>query len=409
MTRCVVQAVVATVVLALADLPCIGGEPSAKDQLAAIETAQAAVRERYAEALKAAGDDRRAIEAAADRFRAELQVNVEAALALAARRPEDPAAFDALRFVVRINRAGPGDGTARALRMLLERGDARRPNQGTYLGVAALTLFQYPDAEKLLRSVLADNPNRDDRAEACLWLAKHVDSVASHVRRFRADPSAMKGYDRYTAAAPIEKIVAERDPESLEKEYEELLERVVSEFGDVRNEYGPKRTLGREAAGMLFAVRRLLVGQVAPEIQGRDHLGRPLRLSEHRGKVVVVTFSGNWCGPCVAMYPQERALVERCKGRPFALLSVNTDKDAATLQSAIDAGEIAWPCWWDGGTDGPITTEWGVVAFPSIFVLDRLGVIRFKNLRDEALDRAVADLLDESDRAASANASAGRP
>ena len=124
---------------------------------------------------------------------------------------------------------------------------------------------------------------------------------------------------------------------------------------------------------------------------GKDHLGNPLTLGEFRGKVVVLTFSGNWCGPCVGMYPQERALAARHAGKPFALVSVNTDDKVETLRTSIAAGEITWRCWWDGGTTGPITTRWGVQSFPSIFVLDPAGVIRFKDVRGDDLERAVTD------------------
>ena len=57
------------------------------------------------------------------------------------------------------------------------------------------------------------------------------------------------------------------------------------------------------------------MGKVAPEIAGKDHEGNSFALSDSRGKVVVLTFSGNWCGPCVAMYPQERALVAKLEGQ----------------------------------------------------------------------------------------------
>ncbi len=65
--------------------------------------------------------------------------------------------------------------------------------------------------------------------------------------------------------------------------------------------------------------------RMAPEVVGRDHEGKLFALAEYRGKVVVLTFSGNWCGPCVGMYPQERELVARHASKPFALVSVHTD------------------------------------------------------------------------------------
>ncbi len=96
------------------------------------------------------------------------------------------------------------------------------------------------------------------------------------------------------------------------------------------------------------------------------------------------------------MYPQERELAARHARQPFALVSVNTDPSVDSLRQSIARGEITWRCWWDGGMTGPITTRWGILSFPSIFVLDRAGVIRFKDVRGDELDRAVTSLLDEA-------------
>ena len=81
------------------------------------------------------------------------------------------------------------------------------------------------------------------------------------------------------------------------------------------------------------------------------------------------------------MYPQERELVARLKDKPFAMVSVSTDATVETLQKSIASGEITWRCWYDGGITGPITTRWGVRSFPTIFVLDKAGVIRFKDVQ----------------------------
>jgi thiol-disulfide isomerase/thioredoxin len=109
----------------------------------------------------------------------------------------------------------------------------------------------------------------------------------------------------------------------------------------------------------------------------------------------VLTFSASWCGPCVGMYPHERELVKKLAGKPFALVSVIADEDVSTLKKSIASGEITWRCWWDGGMDGPITTRWGVAAIPEVFVLDRSGVIRKRNVRGDDLERAVMALLEE--------------
>ena len=372
-------------------------EETPKAKLAAIEAAQAAAQDRRGEEYQQAGQSDALREEVIARYMKKLEKNVEEAIELARDNPGDATAFEALKFAIRTNRGGPGDGSARALRMILERDDDRRPSQGNYLGYVALTMFQYPEAETLLRRVLERNPSRDDRAAACYWLARYLSHQAQMVRRLRRKPEEKKLYERYSAAEPIGKFLEEKNPDTLDKAAEILFARSMTEFGDVRLP-GDTQTIAEFVSGELFAMRNLGIGKAAPEIEGRDHEGKSFKLSEMRGKVTVLTFSGNWCGACVGMYPQERSLLARYKDRPYAMVSVSTDQEIGTLKKAIASGEITWRCWWDGGKAGPITTKWGITGFPSIFVLDRQGVIRFKDVRGDDLDRAVAELLDETEK-----------
>lgn len=96
------------------------------------------------------------------------------------------------------------------------------------------------------------------------------------------------------------------------------------------------------------------------------------------------------------MYPHERSLVQRLKDKPFVLLGINSDRDREEVKRIMKQENITWRSWWDGGsTSGPIATQWNVQAWPTIYVLDAKGVIRYKNVRGEALDRAVDQLLAE--------------
>ena len=95
------------------------------------------------------------------------------------------------------------------------------------------------------------------------------------------------------------------------------------------------------------------------------------------------------------MYPHERSLVKRLKDEPFALIGVNSDPKE-TLQQVIKEKDISWRSFWDGGaTSGPIATRWNVTGWPTIYVLDHKGVIRYKNVRGEAMEEAVDTLLAE--------------
>lgn len=94
------------------------------------------------------------------------------------------------------------------------------------------------------------------------------------------------------------------------------------------------------------------------------------------------------------MLPFEVALVERLKNKPFALIGINTD-DVKTFAERAQREKVTWRNALDGGTGGPLCRAWGVRSFPTIYVLDAKGRIRFMNLRDEALENAVLRLLSE--------------
>ena len=97
------------------------------------------------------------------------------------------------------------------------------------------------------------------------------------------------------------------------------------------------------------------------------------------------------------MYPHERSLVKRLANKPFALIGVNSDKDKKKLKVRMKEENITWRSFWNGpqGTGGPISKAWGVRGWPTIYVIDAEGIIRYKNARGPAMDKAVNTLLRE--------------
>jgi thiol-disulfide isomerase/thioredoxin len=151
----------------------------------------------------------------------------------------------------------------------------------------------------------------------------------------------------------------------------------------------------------IWMVTKLGIGKEAPEIVGKDFDNVEFKLSESRGKVTVVVFTGEWCGPCRSEYPYHRLLLELHKDKPFAIVGINSDpKLDVARQGKIDS-RLSYRAWWDGhaakNTEGPIATEWGVTGWPTTYVLDKKGVIRFAGLRHEDLLKAVAQLMAEKD------------
>ena len=96
------------------------------------------------------------------------------------------------------------------------------------------------------------------------------------------------------------------------------------------------------------------------------------------------------------MIPHEKQMVKRLKARPFALIGINSDGDRSALGKILTVRQIVWRNVVDGSTEGPISTQWGVNSWPTIYVLDAKGVIRYTDLRGEELEKAVVKLLAET-------------
>ncbi len=100
------------------------------------------------------------------------------------------------------------------------------------------------------------------------------------------------------------------------------------------------------------------------------------------------------------MYPHERSLVKQYAGRPFVIIGVNSDRDREKLKKILIDKQLTWRSFWNGGsTRGPISKKWNVTGWPTIYVIDHEGKIRYKNTRGKSLDAALEDLVPKAERA----------
>ena len=146
-----------------------------------------------------------------------------------------------------------------------------------------------------------------------------------------------------------------------------------------------------------WMIQHLGIGKVAPDIVGKDLDNVEFKLSDSRGKVTVLVFTGEWCGPCRSEYPYQRLMLELYKDKPFTLVGVNSDDKLEVAKKGKIDSRLPYRTWWDGHgekkTEGPIAMAWGVSGWPTTYVLDKDGVIRFAGLRHEDLLKAVAQLM----------------
>jgi hypothetical protein len=120
-------------------------------------------------------------------------------------------------------------------------------------------------SERVLRALLEKDARAEVQGPACLFLAKVLWKRAESL----ADPKSAEAA-------------------KLLKESEELLERAAQKYADVKVQY--YGTVGKKAKSELFSIRHLAVGKVAPDIAAEDQDGKKLKLSDYRGKVVLLDF-----------------------------------------------------------------------------------------------------------------------
>ncbi|WP_020474837.1 TlpA family protein disulfide reductase [Zavarzinella formosa] len=226
-----------------------------------------------------------------------------------------------------------------------------------------------PAMVKVLERISKENPEKDVRGIACYAMAGNA-------------------FD----AAEQQELPEGKSPDY--KEAEALFARLEKEFGDVKID---KNTLADVAKGYLFEIRNLAVGMKAPAAASKNLKGEAVTLADLKGKVVVLDFWATWCGPCRAMIPHERELVERHKDKPFVFVSVSADDEKKDLEEFMKEEKMPWTHWWQG-PDAPLLKTWNIRKFPTVYVLDTAGVIRHKDIRGESLDKAVKALLAETEK-----------
>ena len=144
-----------------------------------------------------------------------------------------------------------------------------------------------PEYEIFLIRVLQENPSEEVRGVACLSLAQYLNSRLLKLDIAGARTELGPRYERLLGKESFDAL-RRRDRAEAGAEVEALLTRAAESYGDVKHPYGG--TIGQKARSELFEIRNLVVGKTPPDIVGVDQDGRALKLSEYRGRVVLLDF-----------------------------------------------------------------------------------------------------------------------
>jgi peroxiredoxin len=374
----------ASILIAVASAFGQGTTPTLTEQLTRLAAEYDAIEERFMKELRA-DRTQAGVSAANARNREAMKVWWEKSLDLIRRYPADPTAIPVIEKYLSGNSVDNVElvGVLRKHHMA----DPR-------LARLVQSLYQ-SDAESMnLALEIADrHPDRTTRARACYavgWIAKW------QLIQKANDRLGLIASDRFSAA------LREDKERALRSHAEKYLGKAAKEYPDAALETGDEKVgpLALAALAGMANLDNLKVGKSAPEIDGTDLSGAKLKLSDQRGKVVLVVFWASWCGPCMADVPHERELYEKLKGRPFTILGVNGDEEVAKAKQAVDRAKIAWPSFApDSGRRSDIPSAWNVFSWPTTYVIDHQGIIRHINLQGDKLDQPLAELVKAAEQA----------
>ena len=128
-------------------------------------------------------------------------------------------------------------------------------------------------------------------------------------------------------------------------------------------------------SGLLgMAARPPLVGSPAPEIVLKDLQGRDVKLSDLRGKVVLVNFWATWCKPCKEEMPAMQASYDKLRDKGFVVLAVNELEDTARVAEHIRTHGHTFEVVMDHNNQ--VANMYGVVGLPASFLIDPQGIVR---------------------------------
>ncbi|PUZ26132.1 thioredoxin [Chitinophaga parva] len=154
--------------------------------------------------------------------------------------------------------------------------------------------------------------------------------------------------------------------------------------------------LGQELAARIAKTKKTQEGEVAPDFTQTDVQGNPVKLSDFRGKYVLLDFWASWCGPCRRENPNVVKAYNAFKDKGFTVLGVSLDKpeDRDKWLAAIQKDGLTWTQVSDlKAWDNEAAKLYDVKAIPMNFLIDPNGKIIGKYLRGDALEAALQKVM----------------
>jgi peroxiredoxin len=138
-------------------------------------------------------------------------------------------------------------------------------------------------------------------------------------------------------------------------------------------------------------IKRLdMVGQPAPAFAAQDIKGKTVRLSDYRGKYVLLDFWATWCSPCIAELPRLQAAYRAYHDAGLEVISVSLDENKSAVTDFVKVRNPPWPQLHNGTSSADLVDLFGVITIPAVYLVDPSGNVVRLDLRGKALDETLA-------------------
>ena len=281
-------------------------------------------------------------------------------------KSSDQGSFDSLVFAMSMVARGSNKEIMKEAVDLIVKDHSKNPKMASVLGFIATS----PDGAAILEKIATKTEDRNIAGLAWYAITENLQQQTGEVGIKQA--------------------------EELNKRTEIIYEKLAKDYADVPMANG-RGTIGSTIKAALFELQNLSIGKVAPEVLCLNIDGdKDDKLSNYKGKVVVLDIWATWCGPCKAMIPHEREMNEKLKGKPFAFISISGDDKKETLTAFLEKEKMPWTHWFADRKG--ILKDWNIRFYPTMYILDHKGVIRAKGLRGEELEKKVIELIAEAEK-----------
>ena len=200
------------------------------------------------------------------------------------------------------------------------------------------------------------------------------------------DKFIRKNKDKVAAALVIsDRIVSYGTPEQVKTYYAVLSPEVQ------------KSVYGKQLKEAIDLNDKTAVGVTAPEFSQTDVNGKVVKLSDYKGKYVLVDFWASWCGPCRKENPNVVQAYKTYHGKGFEVLGISLDDKKNLWEKAIEKDGLTWTHVSDlKGWKNDVAVLYGVKLVPTNYLIGPDGKIVAKNLREEALQTKLKEIFSKS-------------